>query len=65
MTRNSTIVPPCFLPEQSAAAAEAGLHVYMAKPVAVDVHGCLRVEAAGKLATQNRRVEVDLTGLKV
>ena len=46
------IVPPCFLPEHASAAAEAGLHVYMAKPVAVDVPGCLRVEAAGKLATQ-------------
>jgi len=50
------IVPPCFLPEHSSAAAEAGLHVYMAKPVAVDVHGCLKVEAAGKLATQKQRV---------
>lgn len=50
------IVPPCFLPEQSAAAAEAGLHVYMAKPVAVDVHGCLQVEAAGKQATTKQRV---------
>ena len=50
------IVPPCFLPEQSAAAADAGLHVYMAKPVAVDVPGCLRVETAGKQATQKQRV---------
>ena len=50
------IVPPCFLPEQASAAAEAGLHVYMAKPVAVDVPGCLRIEAAGKLATQKQRV---------
>ena len=50
------IVPPCFLPEQASAAAEAGLHVYMAKPVAIDVPGCLRVEAAGRLATQKQRV---------
>ena len=50
------IVPPCFLPEHSSAAAEAGLHVYMAKPVAVDVPGCLRVESAGKLATRKQRV---------
>lgn len=49
------IVPPCFLPEHSSAAAEAGLHVYMAKPVAVDVPGCLRVEAAGKQATQKQK----------
>jgi predicted dehydrogenase len=49
-------VPPYFLPEQAAAAANAGLHVYMAKPVAVDVPGCLRIEAAGKQATQQKRV---------
>jgi len=49
------IVPPGFLPEHASAAAAAGLHVYMAKPVAVDVPGCLRVEAAAKLATQRQR----------
>jgi predicted dehydrogenase len=49
-------VPPYFLPEHSAAAVAAGLHVYMAKPVAVDVPGALKVEAAGKLATETRRV---------
>lgn len=49
-------VPPCFFAEQASAATEAGLHVYMAKPVAVDVPGCLRIEAAGKQATQNQRV---------
>ena len=35
---------------------EAGLHVYMAKPVAVDVPGCLRIGAVGKQATQKQRV---------
>lgn len=50
------IVPPCFFPEQASAAAAAGLHVYMAKPVAVDVPGCLQVEAAAKQATQKQRV---------
>jgi myo-inositol 2-dehydrogenase / D-chiro-inositol 1-dehydrogenase len=49
-------VPTCFFADQATAAAEAGLHVYMAKPVAVDVPGCLRIEAAGKLATQKQRV---------
>ena len=34
----------------------AGLHVYMAKPVAVDVWGCLEVEAAAKRATAARKV---------
>ena len=50
------VVPPCFLPEYSSTAAEAGLHVYMAKPVAVDVPGCFRVGSAGKQAAQKQRV---------
>jgi len=45
---------PCFYPEQAQAAVAAGCHVYMAKPVAVDVPGCLAIEAAGKLATQKK-----------
>ena len=48
--------PPYFFPEHAAAAVDAGLHVYMAKPLAVDVPGCRRVEAAGKLATKKQRV---------
>jgi myo-inositol 2-dehydrogenase/D-chiro-inositol 1-dehydrogenase len=48
--------PPCFFPEHAKAAVEAGLHVYVAKPVAVDVPGCLTIEAAGKLATEKKRV---------
>jgi myo-inositol 2-dehydrogenase/D-chiro-inositol 1-dehydrogenase len=43
--------PPYFHPEQAAAAVEAGKHVYLAKPVAVDVPGCLSVEASGRKAT--------------
>ncbi len=45
---------PCFYPEHAQAALAAGCHVYMAKPVAVDVPGCLVIEAAGKLATQKK-----------
>ncbi len=45
---------PCFYPEQAQAAIAAGCHVYMAKPVAVDVPGCLAIEAAGKLATDKK-----------
>ena len=46
---------PYFYPEQAKAAVEAGLHVYMAKPIAVDVPGCLTIEAAAKQATQKQR----------
>jgi len=44
--------PPYFIPEQVTAAVDAGLHVYMAKPVASDVPGALKIEAAGRRATQ-------------
>ncbi len=47
--------PPCFFPEHAQAAVDAGLHVYMAKPVAVDVPGCLQVQAAAKKATQQKQ----------
>ena len=47
---------PYFYAEQAAAAADAGLHVYMAKPIAVDVPSCLAIGAAGKLATQKKLV---------
>lgn len=48
--------PPYFFPEHATAAVEAGLHVYMAKPVAVDVPGCLAIEAAAQRATRGDRV---------
>ena len=48
--------PPYAIPEIAEAGVAAGLHVYLAKPVAVDVPGCLRIGAAGKAATQKRRV---------
>ena len=47
--------PPCFFPEHAAAAVEAGLHVYVAKPVAVDVPGCLAIESAARAATAKGR----------
>lgn len=43
--------PPYFHPEQAAAAVEAGRHVFLAKPIAVDVPGCLAIARAGKKAT--------------
>ena len=48
--------PPYFFPEHAAAAVEAGLHVYMAKPVAVDVPGALKIGASGKTATEKKQV---------
>jgi len=43
--------PPYFHPEQAAAAVDAGCHVYVAKPVAVDVPGCQIIAESGKRAT--------------
>ena len=46
---------PYFRPEHAAAAVEAGKHVYLAKPIAVDVPGCLSIEDSGKKARANKR----------
>lgn len=46
--------PPYFHPEQAAAAVEAGKHVYVAKPIAVDVPGCLGIGASGRAATAKK-----------
>ncbi|MBN2476972.1 MAG: Gfo/Idh/MocA family oxidoreductase [Pirellulales bacterium] len=46
--------PPYFHPEQAAAGVEAGCHVYLAKPIAVDVPGCKTIEASGKAATAKK-----------
>jgi myo-inositol 2-dehydrogenase / D-chiro-inositol 1-dehydrogenase len=42
--------PPYFHPLHAAAAVEAGKHVYLAKPVAVDVPGCRSIADSGKKA---------------
>jgi predicted dehydrogenase len=42
--------PPYFHPEQVAAAVAAGKHVYLAKPVAVDVPGCKSIMDSGEKA---------------
>jgi myo-inositol 2-dehydrogenase/D-chiro-inositol 1-dehydrogenase len=47
--------PPCFFPAHALAAADAGLHVFMAKPVAVDVPGCRAIEAAAAKAKEGKR----------
>ncbi|MFN8003552.1 MAG: Gfo/Idh/MocA family oxidoreductase [Acidobacteriota bacterium] len=40
--------PPYFHPEHLEAAVSAGKHVYLEKPVATDVTGCLKVKSIGK-----------------
>jgi myo-inositol 2-dehydrogenase / D-chiro-inositol 1-dehydrogenase len=46
--------PPCFHPDQVAAAVGAGKHVYLAKPAAVDVPGCLSIESSAKKAAAGK-----------
>jgi myo-inositol 2-dehydrogenase / D-chiro-inositol 1-dehydrogenase len=48
--------PPWVFPEHARAALAAGCHVYVAKPVACDVPGCLAIAELGKKATQNKKV---------
>ncbi len=42
--------PPYFRPEHARAAVDAGKHVYLAKPVAVDVPGCKSIIETGRKA---------------
>ncbi|MFO1501591.1 MAG: Gfo/Idh/MocA family oxidoreductase [Verrucomicrobiota bacterium] len=46
--------PPYFHPEQVAAAVAAGKHVYLAKPLAVDVPGCHSIVESGRKATAQK-----------
>jgi myo-inositol 2-dehydrogenase/D-chiro-inositol 1-dehydrogenase len=46
--------PPYFHPEQAAAAVDAGVHVYLAKPAAVDAPGCRSIVASGRKATEKK-----------
>lgn len=48
--------PPYCFPDHVEAAVKAGCHVYMAKPVACDVPGCLRVLEAAKQAGAGKKV---------
>lgn len=50
------ISPPYFHPSQASAAVAAGLHVYLAKPVAVDVPGCNSIQASADHARRKQRV---------
>jgi len=48
--------PPYFHPQHASDAVDAGKHVYLAKPIAVDVPGCLTIADAGKRATAKNQV---------
>ncbi|MDX9867185.1 MAG: Gfo/Idh/MocA family oxidoreductase [Kiritimatiellia bacterium] len=48
--------PPYFFPAHAEAALDAGLHLYMAKPVAIDIPGTLTIRRLAARATQERRV---------
>ena len=48
------ISPPYFHPQQAADAVDAGKHVYLAKPVAVDVPGCRQIADSGKKAQASK-----------
>ena len=48
--------PPYFHPEHAAAAVEAGTHVFLAKPIAIDVPGCKSIGASGAEATSRKLV---------
>lgn len=48
--------PPYFHPQQAADAVAAGKHVYLAKPIAVDVPGCQTVGQSGRKASEKKQV---------
>lgn len=48
--------PPYFHPEQAADSVEAGRHVFLSKPVAVDVPGCKSIAKSGAEATRRKLV---------
>ena len=48
--------PPYFFPSFAAAAIEAGLHIYMAKPVAIDIPGTLQIRELAERAQKSELV---------
>jgi predicted dehydrogenase len=48
--------PPYFHPIHATAAVDAGKHVYLAKPIAVDAPGCQAIAQAGRRATEKKLV---------
>ncbi len=50
--------PPCFFPGLAEAALEAQLHIYMAKPVAIDIPGTLKIQGLAGRAERSGLVFV-------
>ena len=48
--------PPYFHPQHASDAVDAGKHVYVAKPIAVDAPGCQTIAEAGRRATAKKQV---------
>lgn len=48
------VTPPIFRPKHFAAAVNAGKHVFMEKPIAVDAPGARRIMESGKLASAKK-----------
>jgi myo-inositol 2-dehydrogenase/D-chiro-inositol 1-dehydrogenase len=48
--------PPYCFPEHVEAAVKAGCHVYIAKPLACDVPGCLKIAGMAQKAKTNQKV---------
>ena len=48
--------PPYFHTQHASDAVDAGKHVYLAKPIAVDAPGCLAIADAGKRASAKKQV---------
>jgi predicted dehydrogenase len=48
------ITPPYFHPQEVADSIDAGAHVYLAKPLAVDVPGCRSIEDSAKRGAANK-----------
>ncbi|HEV8378851.1 MAG TPA: Gfo/Idh/MocA family oxidoreductase [Tepidisphaeraceae bacterium] len=51
--------PPYFHPEQAVAALEAGKHVYLAKPISVDVPGAMAIVNAAEKVKEKQSILVD------
>jgi myo-inositol 2-dehydrogenase / D-chiro-inositol 1-dehydrogenase len=46
--------PPYFHPDQVEAGVEAGAHIYLAKPIAVDVPGCKSIAESARKASEKK-----------